>query len=166
MVGMGLGHLRYFSFLTLIMSTIVSADSYVIKSGDQMSTIAKSHIVGPVWGATGSLAKLLRDNPSFAKHPNLIFPDQVLKILEEPAAPVATRAFIPAKLETEKEPEAQNESRVTPMNDSEKFTARRNIAVEREPEAAPSKIEVIPEYHFSTLHAQDLNSSALATIAT
>jgi LysM repeat protein len=55
------------------------ANIYVIKSGDNLSTIAQTHGL--------SLAQLLALNPQFQANPNLIYPNQVVHL--GGAAPVA-----------------------------------------------------------------------------
>ena len=52
---------------------------YTVKKGDVLSKIAQSHIEGPVYGKSGSLNRILKQNASI-KDPNVLYAGQTIEL--------------------------------------------------------------------------------------
>jgi hypothetical protein len=69
----------------LIQSTAAYAGTYTVKEGDTLSQIAGRELSRPIYGAKGSLQKILERNQEI-KDPNRIHPGQVIRLSDDTTA--------------------------------------------------------------------------------
>jgi len=132
-----------FSLIATALAGCVWANIYVVKRGDQLSSIAGKYIPGPVWGEKGSLSQVLKMNPQFAKNPDLIYPNQTIVLPDGSSNEIKLSEINPPG------------SRAPAEADTEEW-----------PKPAPAQIEITPTYLFSTLHLQDKATAVTASLAT
>ena len=130
-------------FFILIISTIFivgNAFSYVVKKGDLLSRVVRTHIPGKVFGKSGTLTKVLKINPQIID-PNIIFPGQNINLqLNRVPTSVALPPENPALVETQKSTKNAFNS------DAISFS-------------------VTPAYLMTLLSAKDNSNGAAATVA-